>query len=103
MRVVNIRKKPCTHSILRGSSFGNIFSHLEQTTALIQVKTKQEAVDAFRGWLLKYPSYLNTFPTIRQLMLEDIKNLPEDAILGCTCNRPPCHGYVIVEVWTMMR
>lgn len=32
-------------------------------------------------------------------LMEEIRALPEDAVLGCWCKPKPCHGDVIVKLW----
>lgn len=100
MRVVNIHKERFTRYIGRGSRFGNPFTHSRKpTTARVKVETKQDAVDAYRSWLLCLAPYQDFEPEMRSQTLKAIKKLDEYEVLGCHCLNPPCHGYVVIELW----
>lgn len=72
----------------RPSIFGNPFTHLPgKTMAKKKVATAQEAVEAYREWIL-------TQPTLLDLVKRDLKGKD----LVCWCAPGPCHGYVLVEI-----
>lgn len=100
MKVVNIRTEPSTHYIGRGSIAGNPFTHLPlyQTTALVQVGSREESIDTYRQWLTTKAGEKFEFHR-RKKLLEWIDMLPEDAVLGCYCKPLSCHGDVIMEIW----
>ena len=81
MRVVNLRKEKFTHYIGRGSIFGNPYK--------IGVSgTRQDVVG-------NYEKYARNNPTL----LEKIKTLPKEAVLGCYCAPLECHGNIIIKIW----
>lgn len=81
MRVVHCKKASYTHYIGRPSKFGNPFA--------IGINGTRDEVIA------KYEAYARNCPDL----LEWIKALPEDAVLGCFCYPKPCHGDVIIKLW----
>lgn len=65
----------------RPSVFGNPFyMHNEEQRAAVVTK--------YEAWVRKQPA-----------VLEAIKALAEDAVLGCYCAPKACHGDVIVKIW----
>lgn len=88
MRVVHCKKSPYTQYIGRPSPFGNPYSHKDDTAAQFTVDTVDEAIVSFEDYARDNAS-----------LLQQIKNLPEDAVLGCWCKPGPCHGDVIVKLW----
>ena len=84
----NIIRHPDYVYIGRGSKFGNPFSHIDISTALVKVETRDEAVDNHKKWLngeikleMDPPSYME--------IIEELQN----RILGCFCNSDQrCHG-----------
>ncbi len=96
MRVVHCMREKYTHYIGRGKcpqtgeygKYGNLFTHKEGTLAKFKCKSREEAV-------IRYKHYAVNTPQV----LEWIKNLPEDAVLGCWCAPQDCHGYAIKEIW----
>lgn len=88
MKVVNCRREPYTHYIGRPSPLGNPYSHREGTQALEVVTTREIAVAKFEWYVRGRPD-----------LLQKIKELPEDAVLGCWCKPKYCHGDIIVKLW----
>lgn len=94
MRVVNVRDEECTHYIGRGrgrdgwirTGLGNPFRLVAGDSQ--SLKARVQAIKSFQLWALEDPR-----------VLERIRQLPEDAVLGCWCKPKPCHGDVIVELW----
>ncbi|PJZ19816.1 hypothetical protein CEW46_21235 [Bacillus cereus] len=85
-RVVNKYKEPYDIYIGRGSKWGNPFSHLDGTKAQFKVGSREEAVRAFKNWILTQPHLLN-----------DLEEL-EGKTLGCFCKPQLCHGDVLVKL-----
>lgn len=83
MRVVNLRRESCTIFIGRGRKgpFGNPFK--------IGIHGTRAEV------LMRYETYART----SSILLEAIKKIPEDAVLGCFCKPANCHGDVIMQLW----
>ena len=69
----------------RGSKWGNPFSHSYGTMARFKVDTRQEAIEAYREWILTQPKLLDS--------LHELKG----KVLGCFCKPLACHGDVLVE------
>ena len=84
MRVVHCREEPYTTYIGRPSIYGNPFP--------VKANSTRDEVIA------KYEKYARNCPDL----LEQIKALSEDAVLGCFCYPKPCHGDVIVKLWKEM-
>jgi hypothetical protein len=84
MRVVHCKKTSYTEYIGRPSSFGNPF-------AIGADGTREEVIE-------KYEAYARNNPSL----LELIRDLPEDTVLGCWCYPKPCHGDVIIKLWEEM-
>lgn len=85
--VVHCRKEPFDIYIGRPGKWGNPFSHLSNSAAQFRVATRNDAIEAFRKWILTQPA-----------LLKDIKEL-KGKVLGCWC-RPnlACHGDVLAEL-----
>ena len=79
--VVNKFKEKYTVYIGRPSVFGNPFT-------IGKDGTRSEVIAKFEDYAR---SNLN--------LLNKIKCLPEDAILGCFCKPLPCHGDIIIKLW----
>lgn len=81
MRVVNKNHESFTHYIGRGSVFGNPF---------------RIGIDGTRDEVIKqYEFYARHKPEL----MNEIKSLPENAVLGCFCFPRQCHGDVIIKIW----
>ena len=81
MRVVNIYKESYSHYIGRPGPLSNIF-HIGKDG------TREDVIRKFEEHARYWPG-----------LMDKIKALPEDAILGCYCNPLPCHGDIIVKLW----
>lgn len=88
MRVVNCKKETYTHYIGRPGTFGNPFSHRSNTRALWRRDTREEAISAYEKYARDY-----------QELMDAIRDLPEDSVLGCWCKPQSCHGDVIMKLW----
>ena len=85
MKIVNINKESCTHYAGRGSIFGNPFE-------IGKDGTRHEVCE-------KYEPYARNNPDL----LEEIRKLPEDAVLGCFCLPKECHCAKIIKLKNEMR
>ena len=68
--------------------WGNPFSHKEGTTAKYKVNTRDEAIDAYRDYILNGEG---------KHLLNDLHEL-EGKVLGCWCKPKRCHGDVLIEL-----
>jgi len=84
--VVNINKEPCDVPICRPSKWGNPYSHKDGTLAKFRVKTRKEAVEAYRDYISNTPELLNSLHEL------------EGKKLGCHCHPLQCHGDILVEL-----
>jgi hypothetical protein len=88
--VVHINKEPYDLKICRPSIWGNPYSHKEGTLAEFKVKTRKEAIEKYREYLLNNKELLEKLPELR------------GKVLGCHCKQTdkniPCHGDVLVEL-----
>jgi hypothetical protein len=91
MRVVHFKKSPYTTYIGRPSVFGNPHALGYVCPVCEEEHTRAEAV-------LLYEQHARETPRL----LEAIRELPEDAVLGCWCAPRACHGDVIVKLWKEM-
>ena len=73
----------------RGSGFGNPFSHLKSSKALWKVNTREEAVEAYRTWVLD-PARAVLYYKIR----EELKGKD----LVCFCAPKPCHADILLQI-----
>jgi hypothetical protein len=88
-RVVNLNTHPYDVYIGRGSIWGNPYSHLKGTKALHIVKTRKQAVMAYKQYLLQNEELLEKLPTL------------VGKVLGCYCAPKLCHGHMIIDVMQM--
>ena len=87
--VVHCKREEFDVYIGRPSRWGNPFSHQPETIARYRVKTRQEAIDAYRQHL---------WHKIRsgRIAMEDLADLDQKT-LGCWCTPKACHGEVLLE------
>jgi hypothetical protein len=93
-RAVNIgrdRHNPEQH-------FGNPFSHSSRSLATVIVKTRKEAIENFRKWILG-EDFLDVEPVRRAWVLLHLPEL-RNRDLACpgNCAPNPCHGDVLLEL-----
>jgi len=86
MRVVHCKKEPFDVYVGRPTKWGNPFTHLEGTSARFRVRTRDEAVEAYREWIKTQPK-----------LLEDLHEL-KGKVLACWCKPASCHGDVLLEL-----
>ena len=87
-RVVHCKKARYDVYIGRPSKWGNPFTHIRdrKTQAAFVVGSRDEAVAAYRSWLLTHPDLMAALP--------ELKN----KTLGCWCKPHRCHGDVLAEL-----
>ena len=79
MQVVHCKQDLYTHYIGRPSILGNPY---------------KVGMDGFLEQVLeKFEAYA------RRELMDEIAELPADAVLACWCKPKPCHGDVIVKLW----
>ena len=74
----------------RPSKYGNPYTHLslDETHAMEQVKTREEAISKFREYIEEMPE---------EYRIELIMGL-KGKVLGCFCAPLSCHGDVWIEL-----
>lgn len=82
----------------RGSPLGNPYSHLDSSKAVIKVDTREDAIEAYRGWLTTQiqegnPEVITELDRLAGIALDKGK-----LVLRCYCAPKPCHGDVIKQV-----
>lgn len=94
MKVVNVRNEQSTHYIGRGTSrkahYG-IDANLGNPFWMLDESKRDYICDQFECMARDNPA-----------ILDRIKALPEDAVLGCFCAPKHCHGDIIVKLWKEM-
>ncbi len=90
IRVVHCRREEYDVYIGRPSKWGNPFSHIDDRKTLAKhlVKNRQEAVEAYRNWILNGEG---------KHLLKDLHELTGKT-LGCWCKPLACHGDVLKEL-----
>lgn len=72
----------------RPTAFGNPFTHLDESTlAKFRVKTREEAVERYKQWILGIPA-----------LVQMAKDQLRGKDLVCWCAPKPCHGDVLLEI-----
>ncbi len=88
MKVINIKTgEKFTHYIGR-ACYGYEESPLHNP---FKIGTRKEKIENFKIYLENSDDLINY-----------VKSLSEDAVLGCWCKPQGCHGDVIVELWNRM-
>jgi len=73
--------------ITRPSKWGNPFSHLEFSTAPYKVKTRKEAVEKYKEWIIQQHDLIDSLDEL------------DGKVLGCVCKPGQlCHGDVLIEL-----
>ena len=86
--VVHNKKEPYDVYIGRGSKWGNPFTHKQGTAARHIVSTRDEAIAAYREYILNGNG---------KHLLYDLHEL-KGRILGCWCKPLACHGDILAEL-----
>jgi hypothetical protein len=84
--VVHCKRSEFDVYIGRPSKWGNPFSHQAGTLAKFRVGTRDQAVEAYRKYLLSNES-----------LLADLHEL-KGKVLACWCYPQRCHGDVLAEL-----
>lgn len=87
-KVVHCKKEPYDIYIGRPSKWGNPYSHKNSVHAKYLVKTREEAIEAYREWITKGEG---------KHLLNDLHEL-KGKTLGCWCKPKACHGDILVEL-----
>jgi hypothetical protein len=90
MRVVHCKREAYTHYIGRPSALGNPYAVKTSRHPVTAVQSSDSAIRLFEQYA-------------RDHLLDEIRKLPESAVLGCWCKPKPCHGDVIVRLWLEMK
>lgn len=86
--VVHCQRSKYDVYVGRPSPFGNPFSHLATPNlARFRVKTREEAIEKFRYWLLQQPD-----------LVARVRRELRGKRLGCWCAPAPCHAEVLAEI-----
>lgn len=86
MKVVHCKKESYDIYIGRPSIWGNPFSHKSDTKAEYIVSTREEAVAAYRNYILNSSELMEKLPELK------------GKVLGCWCSPLACHGDVLLEL-----
>ncbi len=87
-RVVHCKRECYDVYIGRPSKWGNPFSHKAGTMAKFRVDSRQEAIDAYKKWIIEGEG---------QHLLDDLHEL-KGKVLGCWCKPLACHGDILAEL-----
>lgn len=89
-RVVHCKKAPYDVYVGRGrgSAWGNPFTHIadKRTLARFVVGSREEAIAAYREWIVQQPELMARLPELK------------GKILGCWCHPLACHGDVLAAL-----
>ena len=83
---VNRYKEPFQVDVGRNSKWGNPYSHEKRSLAKYIVKTRKEAVELHRYWVLGQPD-----------LMADLGEL-KGKILGCFCLPKECHAEFLAQL-----
>jgi len=84
--VVNRYKENYDVYVGRGTKWGNICSHKKGPGVLVVCKSRDEAIDKYKNWLLGHPELLSD--------LYELKN----KTIACSCKPKRCHGDILAEL-----
>ncbi len=86
--VVHCKVEPFDVYIGRPSKWGNPFTHLQKATlAQWHRSTREEAVEAYRQYLLDNPE-----------LLAAVRTELKGKVLGCWCAPRACHGDILAKI-----
>lgn len=87
-RVVHCKKDRYDVYIGRPSKWGNPFTHISdrKTRAEFVVESREEAVAAYRAWIVEQPALMAALHEL------------EGKTLGCWCKPQSCHGDILAEL-----
>ena len=87
-KVVHCKRENYDVYVGRPSKWGNPYSHKEGTLAEFKTETRQEAIEAYRDYILNGKGVH---------LLNDLGEL-EGKTLGCWCKPQACHGDILIEI-----
>lgn len=87
--VVNSRVCRFDVYIGRPSKWGNVYSHIADSTARYIVRSREEAVAMHREWIMTQPQLLADLHELRGKVL---------GCPGCSPDTQPCHGHTLAEL-----
>lgn len=70
----------------RATKWGNPYSHKDGTKAEFKVKSRKEAIEKYREYILNNEELLKDLPEL------------DGKILACWCHPLQCHGDVLIEL-----
>ncbi len=76
--------------------YGNPFSHINDSNAIVKVSNRNEAINRYENWL-RGVSDIDINPEQRNWIVKNIPKL-KDKILGCWCRPKSCHGDVLEKL-----
>lgn len=96
-KVVHFKKEKCDIYVGRPSIWGNPYSHIhdKKTAAQFLVRSREEAINKYREYILNQPELLAKLPELK------------GKVLGCWCGKCDrwypgtkmfCHGQVLQEL-----
>ena len=87
-KVVNKKSgEPFDIYVGRGSKFGNPYSHIEGTSALWVVETREDAIRLYEEWLRAQPE-----------LLAAAKQELRGKVISCYCKPLACHGDILLKI-----
>lgn len=98
-RVVHCKQRGYDVYIGRASGnhhFGNPFAHKLSKFDCVVVKTREDAVAAFRDWIMGV-AWQDVEPERREWIIQQLPSL-KGKVLGCFCAPLSCHGDVLAEM-----
>ena len=100
MKIVNLKHDKCTVYCGRKKNsiqhFGNPFSHIYGCGEKI-VESREKAVEYHEHWLLGL-DFKDFCQEQRKWIIENIRSIQEEDVLGCWCAPALCHCSVIIKV-----
>lgn len=96
--VVHCKRAKYDVYIGRPGKWGNPFSHLDESSAPVYVKTREDAVECYRQWIFGGQQEIHDRLKLVRPTVEEIKSELRGKVLGCWCAPKACHGHVLVEI-----
>ena len=95
MRIVHCKRESYTNYIGRPSALGNQHPCTGEPCPVAHCKG---AIHDRIGCIMAFYDDVRASKALQ----DEIRALPEDAVLGCWCAPKPCHGSVIEGVWYLL-
>jgi hypothetical protein len=77
--------------------FGNPFSHIKSSKKVVYVKSRQEAIDEFKKWLIG-TDHKQLEQDRRHWIIKHLWKIKQAKRLACFCHPAPCHGDILKEI-----